>query len=205
MPEKLLIVFVKNILLGKVKTRLAKTIGDFGAFEVYKELVAITELESERLEGADIHIYFSDQVIESKWPERKKFVQSGADLGERMQQAFQHGFDLGYTKIIGIGSDLPDLNSEIMQDGLLALEDSDCVFGPSEDGGYYLLGMNKMINCIFQNKKWSTSELLEHTHNELLKKNFTVKLLTELNDIDTIEDLKSSSVSSKFKHLYELS
>lgn len=205
MSEKLLIVFVKNILLGKVKTRLAKTIGDFGAFEVYKELVQITEAETERLDGVTVHIYFSDQIIESKWPNKQKFVQSGKDLGERMQQAFQHGFDQGFTKIIGVGSDLPDLNAELMNEGLNALENNDTVFGPSEDGGYYLLGMNRMINSIFENKEWSTSGLLSTTTNELITNHYSVQLLPELNDIDTIEDLKASSVSEKFKHLYELS
>lgn len=205
MSEKLLIVFVKNILLGKVKTRLAKTIGDFGAFEVYKELVQITEAETERLDGVTVHIYFSDQIIESKWPNKQKFVQSGKDLGERMQQAFQNGFDQGFTKIIGVGSDLPDLNAELMNEGLNALENNDTVFGPSEDGGYYLLGMNRMINSIFENKEWSTSGLLSTTTNELITNHYSVQLLPELNDIDTIEDLKASSVSEKFKHLYELS
>ncbi len=205
MSEKLLIVFVKNILLGKVKTRLAKTIGDFGAFEVYKELVQITEAETERLDGVTVHIYFSDQIIESKWPNKQKFVQSGKDLGERMQQAFQHGFDQGFTKIIGVGSDLPDLNADLMNEGLNALENSDTVFGPSEDGGYYLLGMKRMINCIFENKEWSTSGLLSTTTTELISKQYSIQLLPELNDIDTIEDLKASSVSDKFKHLYELS
>ena len=203
--EKLLIVFVKNIKLGKVKTRLAKSIGDDGAFEVYKELVSITEAETKRLYNVDVHIYFSDIIIESKWPSFEKFVQEGNDLGERMKSAFQDGFTEGYQRIIGVGSDLPDLSADIMNEGLQALEEVETVFGPSEDGGYYLLGMNKMINCIFENKMWSTEGLLAATTEELENKNISVKLLAELNDIDNIEDLKASSVSNKFKHLYELS
>jgi rSAM/selenodomain-associated transferase 1 len=203
--EKLLIVFVKNIKLGKVKTRLAKTIGDDGAFEVYKELVSITEAETQRLAGVDIHIYFSDTIIDSKWPGIQKFVQVGQNLGARMQQAFQHGFESGYKRIIGVGSDLPDLNADIMNEGLDALIDTDTVFGPSEDGGYYLLGMNSLHNCIFENKSWSTESLISETTEELNNNNLSFKLLAELNDIDNIEDLKASSVSTKFKHLYELS
>lgn len=202
--EKLLIVFVKNILLGKVKTRLAKTIGDFGAFEVYKELVDITESETARIEGVDVHIYFSDQVIESKWPGKEKFVQVGDDLGQRMKQAFERGFKAGYKRIIGVGSDLPDLSADIMEEGLEALVDDDTVFGPSEDGGYYLVGMNQMIASIFENKEWSTEGLLDATRKELSDEGYSIKLLTELNDIDNVEDLKASSVSNKFKHLYEL-
>ena len=203
--EKLLIVFVKNIKLGKVKTRLAKTIGDDGAFEVYKELVNITEAETKRLPNVDVHIYFSDVIIDTKWSGFDKYVQNGADLGERMQNAFQHGFNQGYKKIIGVGSDLPDLNADIMNEGLEALNDSNTVFGPSEDGGYYLIGMDQMYACIFENKPWSTEQLLSLTIEELKNENINVKLLAELNDIDNIEDLKASSVSNKFKHLYELS
>ncbi len=203
--EKLLIVFVKNILLGKVKTRLAKSIGDFGAFEVYKELVAITEAETDRIKDVDVHIYFSDQVIESKWPDKPKFVQEGADLGERMKNAFQNGFNMGYKRVIGVGSDLPDLSADIMNEGLETLVDADTVFGPSEDGGYYLVGMNRMIDCIFDNKEWSTEGLLAATQEDLTANSYSFKLLSELNDIDNIEDLKASSVSNKFKQYYELS
>jgi uncharacterized protein len=203
--EKLLIVFVKNILLGKVKTRLAKSIGDFGAFEVYKELVAITEAETDRIKDVDVHIYFSDQVIESKWPDKPKFVQEGADLGERMKNAFQNGFNMGYKRVIGVGSDLPDLSADIMNEGLETLVDADTVFGPSEDGGYYLVGMNRMIDCIFDDKEWSTEGLLEATQKDLKANSYSFKLLSELNDIDNIKDLKASSVSNKFKQYYELS
>jgi len=203
--KQLLIVFVKNILMGKVKTRLAKTIGDVGAFEVYKELVDITENETDRLEDVDIHVYFSDQVIESKWPGKQKFVQQGENLGKRMQNAFQHGFDLGYNKIIGVGSDLPDLNADIMNEGLEALATTETVFGPSEDGGYYLIGMRKMVDCVFENKPWSTDQLLNITLSELDSKGISCSTLATLNDIDTIEDLKASSVSHKFKEYYELS
>ena len=89
--KDLLIVFVKNSILGKVKTRLAKTIGDVGAFTVYSELIAITESASTKI-AADKHIYYSDVIISSKWESDKKFVQKGKDLGIRMQNAFQNGF-----------------------------------------------------------------------------------------------------------------
>jgi rSAM/selenodomain-associated transferase 1 len=203
--DKLLIIFVKNILLGKVKTRLAKSIGDKGAFEVYKELVEITESETNRLKGVDIQVYFSDVIIEEKWRGHEKFVQEGADLGERMKNAFKSGFDAGYKQVIGIGSDLPDLNADIILEGIDCLDDCNIVFGPAEDGGYYLLGMNQMNNCIFDDKEWSTEGLLENTLIELHEKNLSYKLLIELNDIDTIEDLMSSSIANNFKHLYELS
>ena len=146
-------------------------------------------------------IFISDVVIETKWIGHEKFVQYGADLGERMQNAFQDSFDKGYKKIIGVGTDLPDLNSATMQAGLDALKDNDAVFGPAEDGGYYLIGMNKMIPCIFQDKPWSQEGLLDITIAQLLQKGHSVKTLIELNDIDNIDDLRASSIADKFDHL----
>ncbi len=193
MSRTLLIVFVKNIILGKVKTRLAKTVGDNKAFEVYKQLVDITEECSKEVK-ADKHIYFSDVVINSKWANELKFVQKGEDLGERMLNAFEYGFEQGYEKVILIGSDLPDISSEIITQGFSTLNDSEVVFGPAEDGGYYLIGMTKPQKHIFENKPWSEASLLETTLQELDKKNVKVSLLKTLNDIDTFEDLQSSKL-----------
>jgi glycosyltransferase A (GT-A) superfamily protein (DUF2064 family) len=100
MKDKLLIVFVKNVILGKAKTRLAASVGKHEAFKVYKRLVEITESETSKLEDTDIHIYFSDKIIESKWPGKQKFVQQGTNLGERMKNAFENGFQEGYTRIV---------------------------------------------------------------------------------------------------------
>ncbi len=198
MEKQLLIVFAKNIVLGKVKTRLAKTQGDSFAFNVYRRLVDITERESLRVKSADVHVYFSDVVINSKWPNQEKFVQQGNDLGDRMKHAFEQGFAKGYDRIIGVGADLPDLSAEVMEEGLAALENTDTVFGPSEDGGYYLIGMRKMIPQVFENKPWSTDALLEITQAELKELGFSCAILKTLNDVDTIEDLKASWLGAEF-------
>lgn len=199
--ENLLIVFAKNIVLGKVKTRLAKSVGNEEAFNVYVHLVKITECESKKMENCDVHIHFSDVILKALWPDQQKFVQTGNDLGERMMNAFDQSFKMGYNRVIGIGSDLPDLTSEVMEQGLKALESNDTVFGPSEDGGYYLIGMNQMIPNIFIDKAWSTESLLTDTKKELKELGYSCALLEELNDVDTIEDLKNSSIADRFDYL----
>ncbi|MDX2360511.1 MAG: TIGR04282 family arsenosugar biosynthesis glycosyltransferase [Crocinitomicaceae bacterium] len=204
MEKKLVIVFAKNIVLGKVKTRLAKTVGDTAAFNVYKHLIDITQEETRKMKDCDVHIYFSDVIINGIWPNQDKFVQKGNDLGERMQHAFQQSFDKGYTHIVGVGTDLPDLTAEIIQQGLGALQKTDAVFGPSEDGGYYLIGMNKMVTEIFNNKPWSTDTLLDLTVAELNKIGIDHTLLQTLNDVDTVEDLENSSIASRFEAVLEL-
>ena len=193
MSKTLLIVFVKNNILGKVKTRLAKTVGDNKAFEVYKQLIDITEECSLKVDS-DKHIYFSEKVINSKWVDELKFVQQGNSLGDRMSNAFENGFKQGYEKVILIGSDLPEISPSIIQEGFDKLEKSEVVFGPAEDGGYYLIGMKKSRKFIFENKPWSETGLLEITLDELGKQDVSFYLLQTLNDIDTFEDLKSSKL-----------
>ena len=198
MNKELLIVFVKNIVLGKVKTRLAKTIGNRGAFNVYKQLYNITQTETLKLD-IDRHIYFSDVVINSAWPNDDKFIQVGDDIGERMENAFKKGFELGYDKIILIGSDLPDINDRIIMQGFNKLNDSNFVFGPALDGGYYLVGMKKLIPGLFTDKPWSTPELMTITQSFVINKGKSISYLENLNDIDNIDDLNKSSLDSIYK------
>ena len=200
MNKNLLIVFVKNIKLGKVKTRLAKTIGTEGAFQVYKHLVEITENVTNQI-SFEKRVYFSDVIINEKWQKTTKFVQKGADLGQKIQNSFENGQKDGFDKILLIGSDLPDISSTIIQKGINELENNEVVFGPAEDGGYYLVGMSKPHFCVFENKQWSTENLLQTTLNELNEKGIGYSLLETLNDVDTIDDLKNSSIANNFEDL----
>lgn len=193
MSKALVIVFVKNIKLGKVKTRLAKTIGNQGAFEIYSELVKVTEKATEDL-LVDKRIYYSDAVVDTKWKNDHKTVQHGIDLGERMKNAFKKGFEDGYERIVLIGSDLPDITANHINKGLEVLKQNEVAFGPAEDGGYYLIGLSKMYNFVFDNKPWSKTNLLGETLSELKENGVTFTTLDTLNDIDTYEDL----IASKF-------
>lgn len=200
MTKELIIVFVKNIKLGKVKTRLAKTIGDQGAFEVYSELVKVTEMATKKIKTHK-HIYFSEAIVNTKWKKDYKAVQEGEDLGERMKNAFKKGFEDGYENIVLIGSDLPDIHSKHIENALNALKNSEVVFGPALDGGYYLIGLNKTHDFIFENKPWSQSNLLAETLKEIQQKNISFTLLESLNDIDTFEDLTASDFYKSNKAL----
>ena len=202
MTKELIIVFVKNIKLGKVKTRLAKTIGNQAAFEVYSELVKITERALENL-PQDKRIYFSDAIIETKWTDCDKAVQYGEDLGQRMKNAFQKGLEDGYDRIVLIGSDLPDIHATHITNGLQALSANNIIFGPAIDGGYYLIGMTKMFEFVFENKPWSQSNLLTETLAELNQNAITYSLLESLNDIDTVEDLEASEFYKTNKKLQQ--
>ena len=154
MSEKLIIVFIKNNQPGKVKTRLAQTIGDQAASEIYGCLVNTT-LNCVDSYNADKHIYFSDYLEDESFSMHTQFVQQGKDLGERMLQAFETGFTQGYNQIILIGSDLPDISASIIDQAFKLTKEKDIVLGPAEDGGYYLIGMPELRTKVFQNRKFT--------------------------------------------------
>ncbi len=195
--KRLVIVFVKNAKLGQVKTRLASSIGNEEALYIYNRLVDITEQATASL-PMDKCIAYSESIDNSRWPTDRKIVQSGNDLGEKMKNAFERGFADGYHQIVLIGSDLPDISSEIIANAFEKLNDSETVFGPAEDGGYYLIGMSKMNTLIFENKPWSQPELLDITLKELSQNRITTRLLNPLDDVDTLEDLKKSHLYAEY-------
>jgi rSAM/selenodomain-associated transferase 1 len=190
MTKNLSIVFVRNPELGKVKTRLAKTIGDKKALNIYILLLKHTESVLQKV-SSDKVVYYSEEIQSNDlWSNRcfQKKLQKGNDLGERMQHAFEMAFKEGYEKVVIVGSDLFDLKAVHIENAFKALENHNLVIGPSLDGGYYLLGMKVLHPAVFKNKQWGTDSVLETTLKNLEQEN--VKLLEALNDIDTFDDLQ---------------
>ncbi|WP_411766553.1 TIGR04282 family arsenosugar biosynthesis glycosyltransferase [Winogradskyella sp. A3E31] len=188
--QDLIIVFTRNPELGKVKTRLAKGIGDVAALDVYKKLLTHTE-ETILPINADKAIYYSVKVRDNDiWNNEAylKYQQTGEDLGIRMLNAFKSAFKSGYKKVIIVGSDLYDLRATHLEKAFSALDQNDYVIGPAKDGGYYLLGMTQLTGSVFKDKDWGTSTVCQNTLNDL--EGNKVHILETLNDIDFAEDLK---------------
>ena len=167
--DALLLIFTKNPELGKVKTRLAKSVGDKAALNIYKFLLSHTVSVTKNLE-VDKWVYYSEEVPEKDiWPSEtfNKRLQRGRNLGEKMENAFQDAFNSNYNRVIIIGSDLLDLTQQDLENSFLELEKNDVVIGPAEDGGYYLLGMKSLNSDVFKNKAWSTSSVLPETLEDL--------------------------------------
>lgn len=196
--KDLLIIFTRNPELGKVKTRLAREVGDEAALEIYKFLLKHTVLVTK---GLDVHkeVWFSEGIDEDQlWDPSvySKELQQGKDLGARMQHAFETGFGQGFRNIIIIGSDLYDLETTDLENAFSILKNKEYVIGPASDGGYYLLGMRSPESKIFQNKQWGTSTVLRETLNDLKGKNIA---LTDLrNDVDLYQDIKDHKDFQKF-------
>ena len=191
MTKNLIIVFVRNPELGKVKTRLSKTIGDKDALKIYTILLKHTESVLHRVSSYKV-VYYSEEIqYNDLWSDTQyqKKRQKGNDLGARMQNAFETAFKEGHEKVVIVGSDLFDLKPTHIENAFKSLENNEVVLGPSLDGGYYLLGMKKMHSVVFKNKQWGTDSILESTLKNLEQKN--VKLLEALDDIDTFEDLEA--------------
>jgi uncharacterized protein len=207
-----MIIFTRNPELGKCKTRLAETIGNQSALEVYKYLLQHTANIAKEI-YVDRFVFYSESIQKNDlWDAAvfRKKLQQGDDLGMKMENAFSEVFQMGYEKAIIIGSDLLDLKPEHIHTAFEALITNDVVIGPAVDGGYYLLGLSKFNASIFRNKPWSTSNLLEETLKDLKENHTVFTTLETLNDIDTFEDLSTSKayqshleLQQKIKHLHD--
>lgn len=197
MHKNLIITFTRNPELGKVKTRLAKGIGETSALEIYKFLLEHTKNVLSKLD-CDRAVYYSVKIRENDiWDSEvfSKHQQFGDDLGARMQNAFDNGFKKGYEKIIIVGSDLYDLNTEIINQAFKKLDTNDNVIGPAEDGGYYLLGMKTLNPSVFDIENWGTETVYKQTVSKLTS---SLYVLETLNDIDYVEDLKPYDIFKKY-------
>ncbi|MDZ4822938.1 MAG: TIGR04282 family arsenosugar biosynthesis glycosyltransferase [Flavobacteriales bacterium] len=189
--KKALILFTKNPEAGKVKTRLAATIGNEAALKVYNQLLLYTVSATEYL-PVDMFVFYSDHIPQDDIFSNKNYIkemQQGMDLGERMKNAFASTFERGYAEIVIIGADCPDISSAIIMNAFDDLNNNDVVIGPAEDGGYYLLGLKALHTELFEDIEWSTEKVLHHTITKCKASKHIYHLLPVLNDIDVEKDL----------------
>ena len=194
-----LIVFVRPPELGKVKTRLAKTMGDENALKVYIFLLDHTR-KIVSASGIPVFVFYSEYLLENDaWRGNNfnKRIQSGGDLGFKMQNAFTHLFEQNYAKVIIIGSDCYDLSVEIILQGFKQLDQHDITLGPAVDGGYYLLGLKKLIPELFINKSWSSKDVYQETMHDIETLGLSVGLLPVLTDVDEEADVTFNYLKSE--------
>jgi len=196
--KNLLIVFIKNAQLGKVKTRLAATIGDARALKVYHWLLRHTLAITKDIQ-CDKVVYYSDFIVSADGWHSSGFsqaLQSGTDLGEKMLNAFRDGFSKQYSSIVIIGSDCNELQGEHLTNAFNALNNNCCiVIGPAYDGGYYLLGMTRLHEPLFRNKLWSSASVYKDTIDDITSLQLPFHILEMLHDIDNEDDLRESSIN----------
>jgi hypothetical protein len=190
MKKAALIILQKNEELGKVKTRLAVTVGEEKALEIYRILISYTYQVIQDL-PLTTYIFFSNFIPNSVADIPSNFVlrlQEGENLGERMSNAFQLLFKSGYQRILILGTDCAQLESRHITDAIQKLDEKDVVIGPAEDGGYYLLGMKKSTTSLFEGIEWSTSQVFSQTIEKLTRAELSYGIIETLSDVDVEED-----------------
>ncbi|TPG72071.1 TIGR04282 family arsenosugar biosynthesis glycosyltransferase [Hymenobacter nivis] len=195
-----LLVFAREPVLGRGKTRLAAGIGAAAALAVYRELLALT---AAAVAGAQVPatVWLAEAPAGAgagtdphqprpEWPGHPWRVQpAAAPLGARMAQAFAEAFAAGAGRVAVIGTDCPGLSAALLRQAFDQLQTHDVVVGPADDGGYYLLGMNRLHPKLFANKAWSTATVLPDTLADAARLGLRVAQLPVLHDIDSAEDL----------------
>ncbi len=193
----IILLFVKDPIRGRVKTRLAESLGEGAALDLYRNFV----LDSVNL-LAGMHYPFricfyppaAGESI-SRWLGASFHYQSqsGEDLGERMLHAFRTVFAEGFERVTLVGSDVPDIPGQIFEQALDSLRTNDAVLGPSDDGGYYLIGFTKksFLPKTFHGINWSTGSVFSETLSILEAASLSVRLLPRWRDVDSPDDLKS--------------
>jgi len=189
--NRLVIIFVRNVQIGKVKTRLAKTLGDEKALQVYIRLLDHTAQAVQQVQASKAVYYktYVDEADEFMVPVFHKYLQQGQNLGERLEQAFIKSFARGFHQVILVGCDCFDLESKLIDDAFKQLDTHDAVLGPTTKGGCYLLGLNQFRKNFFKQKDWNTNNVLVDLMLDLKKENQTYHLLPALQAVEEEEDL----------------
>lgn len=194
MSRTTVLVFVRAPRRGEVKTRLAADVGPDAALQLYRRMAEHSVARAREVEGATVRVHYTPadagaEVAAWLGNEPEYRAQSVGDLGERMRSAVVAAFADGFGRVVIVGSDLPGLTTQILRAAFAELEAHDAVLGPARDGGYYLLGLRRMLPGIFREIPWSTDRVLALTLERLRERGIRPALLPVLGDVDTIEDL----------------
>ncbi|MEP7196041.1 MAG: TIGR04282 family arsenosugar biosynthesis glycosyltransferase [Saprospiraceae bacterium] len=180
-----ILIFRKNEIQGKVKTRIAKDCNEQMALEIYKTLCSKTIDVCNESTIPIIH-YYSDFIPEQHIKCINR-IQHGEDLGERMCNAFLESFE-EYDKLILVGTDCPYIEASDIHLSIELLEKKDVVLGPCPDGGYYLIAMNRIHKSIFKNIEWSSEKVMRQTCAILDELKLDYAFTPEHKDIDNLND-----------------
>lgn len=187
----------KSPVRGLVKTRLAADIGNDAALAVYSEML---DYVLERLHHANVHVAVFVEGGELDSPFRGNdrwhfFTQCGSDLGERIVTALQEAPSA--EKMLVIGTDMPFVDEALLTQAAAALNHTDVVLGPCVDGGYYLIGMKRVHEELFEDIPWSTADVLASTLGRCEEHGLTPHLLPLQRDVDTLDDLLALQAPSE--------
>jgi len=189
-----LVIFAKDPVEGKVKTRLQSLLDIPTICQLYTRFLDDTLKIGFSVPRTDLFAgvypsldsgYFDKAAVSGKL---QLFLQQGENLGDRMQKAFADRFNEGYERVVIIGGDSPTLPKGYIETAFDC--DRDVVLGPSTDGGYYLIGMNRRVVDIFEGVNWGTERVLSQTLDRIRERAVTLELLPVWYDVDLPDELR---------------
>ena len=194
---KAVLVFAKPVRPGHVKTRLRGLLTAQEAAEVHLACVKDTAAMVASVGGYRKWLLAAGQFdsarnlarqaqLSSRW---RLGVQADRDLGERLACAFRSHFRAGVRKVVVVGTDTPWMDPQRIVRAFQLLDATDVVIGPTDDGGYYLIGARRPVPEMFRGIRWGTGEVFEQTVAALRKANASYRLLPRDFDLDRPEDL----------------
>jgi hypothetical protein len=192
MLDNALIIFAKYPDPKTVKTRLSPVFNDTERTQLYTKMMTDTFEKFGHLLDITTFIFYTPIESEGYFSQFRleTRLQEGLDLGERMLNAIKSTLSLGYKNVTIIGTDIPDLTSDIIYEAFERLLDNDLVIGPALDGGYYLIGLKKAYEELFTDLSWSTDITASQTLTKAYELGLNYYKLKILRDIDRPEDLK---------------
>ena len=195
--KEALVLMAKAPLAGQVKTRLIGALTAEDAADLYaaclSDTFALMEEVADEREAMRLVLCYTPAGAEEAFEKVERegslmLLQRGANLGERLQNCFADLFELGYTSIVILGGDSPTLPGENVWEAFESLTNDDqVVIGPTEDAGYYLIGMRALHQTILQNISWGTNEVLAVTRAR--DRRLELIELPVWYDVDTAEEL----------------
>jgi len=195
--KQALIIFAKRPVPGQVKTRLVPPLTTHEAARLYECMLRDIVSRTARLSGMDRLIFYTDEPDAAAYfrgiaPGVPLHPQRGSNLGERMGNAFLTAFANGYGAVAIIGSDSPDLPLACIEGAFARLAEGNtaAVYGPTEDGGYYLIALRRMHDELFRGIRWSRGDVLAKSLDKAAEAGIRVELLPGWYDVDRIEDLQ---------------
>jgi len=191
-----LILFARYPIAGRTKTRLIPALGAEGAAALHRRLVlrALRTAQGAcQAVPADLEVHFdggTEQAMSHWLGDNARFSpQRAGNLGERMASSFEDSFRTGSTATVIIGSDCPGLSPGVVTTAFARLTEAPVVLGPAQDGGYYLIGLNRPMPELFRGIPWGTDRVLADSLAVLERRGWKAAMLNPLADIDRPEDL----------------
>ena len=181
------LLFLKEPIRGRVKTRLAAEIGDEMACTVYRGLAEATLAAVPAGWPIEVHFLGAEENMRAWLGERPRFFpQKGADLGEKLAHGVEEAFSCGTSGVILLGGDCPGVTSGRLRAAAASLAKGRSVIGPAVDGGYWTLGLPRPYPRVFQEVDWSTEQVFAQTTQRFSEYGEQPDLLEELEDIDDL-------------------